>query len=167
MMPKIVPTGVRCAALACAPFALALVLAGCQLGPRPLREPSALPSGEWAVTAIRWGKTKVRDSGAIIARFGQVIRYEPGLVVSGSESCADPVYLASAIVADRYLHAEFGVRAADLGLYRWQDVRVTEVYCKGQRWRELGGEAFWVDHDRGYAVRDDVLYELRRRKPVT
>jgi hypothetical protein len=146
--------------------ALALVLAGCQLGPRPLRESTAMPSGEWAVTAIRWGNVKVRDSGAVIARFGQVIRFEPGLAVSGGETCADPVYLASAIVADRYLHAEFGLRAADFGLHRWQDVRVTEVFCKGQRWRALGGEVFWIDYDRGYAVREDVLYELRRRKPA-
>lgn len=164
-MPKIVPTGKRCAALACAPFALALVLAGCQLGPRPLREPAAMPSGEWAVTAIRWGKVKVRDSNEVIGRLGQVIRFEPGMAASGGDTCTDPIYLASAIVADRYLHAEFGLRAADLGLYRWQDVRVTEVYCKGQRWRALGGEVFWVDYERGYAVRDDVLYELRRRKP--
>lgn len=164
-MPKTVPSRRRCAALACAPFALALVLAGCQLGPRPLHEPAAMPSGEWAVTAIRWGKVKVRDSGAVIARFGQVIRFEPGLAVSGGDTCADPDYLASAIVADRYLHAQFGLRAADLGLDRWQDVRVTEVYCKGQRWRALGGEVFWVDSERGYAVREAVLYELRRRKP--
>jgi hypothetical protein len=144
---------------------LALALAGCQLGPRPLSGPAAVPSGDWAVTAIRWGKMKVRDSGAVIARFGQVIRFEPELAVSGSETCAHPDYLASAIVADRYLYAKFGMRAADFGLYRWQDVRITEVYCKGQRWRALGGEIFWVDHDRGYAMRDDVLYELRPRKP--
>jgi hypothetical protein len=150
------------AALACA-----VALAGCQLGPRPLREAHALPEGEWAVTAIRWGAANVRDPNDVIQRYGQVIRYEPRRVVSGSESCTDPAYLASAILADHYLYGEFGVRAADLGLYRWQDVRVTEVFCNGHKWRALGGDAFWVDDDRGFAVRDDVLYELRRRKPAT
>jgi hypothetical protein len=152
--------------VALAPAAFALALAGCQLGPRPLREPGALPSGEWAVTSIRWGKWNVRDPNEVIARYGQVIRYEPQLAVSGSETCADPIYLANAIMADHYLYAEFGVRATELGLYRWQDVRVTEVFCNGNRWRALGGDAFWVDDERGYAVRDDVLYELRRRKPA-
>jgi hypothetical protein len=150
------------AALACA-----AALAGCQLGPRPLQEAHAMPAGEWAVTAIRWGASNVRDPNDVIQRYGHVIRYEPRRVVSGSESCSDPVYLASAILADRYLYAEFGVRAADLGLYRWQDVRVTEVFCHGRKWRGLGGDAFWVDDERGFAVRDDVLYELRRRKPAT
>jgi hypothetical protein len=144
--------------------ALALLLAGCQLGPRRLSAPADLPSGEWAIVAIRFGHANVRDPNEAIARYGQVIRYEADRAVSGGETCDAPTYLASAIVADRYLRAEYGMRAADFGLHGWQDVRVTEVYCNGRRWRPLGGEAFWVGHDRGYAVRDDVLYELRRTK---
>lgn len=146
--------------------ALALLAAGCQVGPRPLADAASMPSGEWAVTAIRWGKAQARSPDDVMQRFGQVIRYEPALATSGADSCADPVYLANAMVADRYLHATLGVRATDLGLYRWQDVRITEVYCNGQRWRALGGEVFWVDEERGFAVRDRVLYQLQRRKPA-
>ncbi len=108
------------------------------------------------------GASIVRNPAAAMARIGQLIRYEPTLAISGEATCQYPQYLASDMLAERYLFAEFGVHTRDLGLYRWQDVRITEVFCNGRKWQGLGADAFWIDHDRGYAVKDDVLYELRR-----
>lgn len=153
-MPRLRPLAAAFAALA--------LLAGCQLGPRPLAGAQAVPSGEWAVVDIRPGGGGVRDAGDAMARYGQTLRFGPDLAVSGGDSCTQPTYLGSLMVGDRYLHATLGLRAADLGLYRYQDLRITEVYCKGRKWRALGGEVAWVDDQHGYAVRDGVLYTLRR-----
>jgi hypothetical protein len=145
--------------LACA---AALALAGCQLGPRTVAAPHLLPSGDWAVVDVRPGPLGVRDPGAAMASFGQVLRFEPAVARSGTATCAQPQYVVSLMAADRFLRNELGLRAADLGLYRFQDLRISEVFCEGRRWRALGGEVLWIDYDRAYAVRDGTLYQLRR-----
>ena len=139
-----------------------LVAAGCQLGPRPLTQAYFQPSGEWAVVGVHATYAGVRDPAQAMARFGQVVRYEPDAVVSGPDTCTRPKYLVNAMLADRYLRREQGLTASGLGLYQWQDLRFVEVFCDGNKWKRFGGEAFWVDYDRGFVVHDHVLYEVRR-----
>jgi hypothetical protein len=141
--------------------ALALaVLAGCQLGPRPVA--GVPPSGDYGVVGVRPGDGPVRDPQAAMAAYGHLIRFGEEAAVSGQDVCRRPRYLVHDIVADHYLRGELGLRHHDLGLRRWQDVRISEVYCEGKtRWRALGGTVLWVDPTLGFAVRDDVLYEIR------
>ena len=144
--------------------ALALLAAGCQLGPRPVA--TLPPSGDWAVVSMQAGDRALRDPQAALARQGQVLSFEPDRAVSGPHSCGNPRYLANLMVADRYLRGELGLRHHDLGLYRYQDVRITEVYCGGRKWRPLGGVVLWVSDTLGFAVADGVVYELRRVAPT-
>lgn len=139
--------------------ALALAVAGCQLGPRPVA--TLPPPGDWAVVSMHAGERAVRDPQAALARQGQVLRFEADRAVSGAHSCMSPRYLVNDMVADRYLRAELALRHHDLGLYRHQDVRITEVYCGGRKWRALGGTVLWVSDTQGFAVADGVVHELR------
>lgn len=156
------PSRLQAAIARSVPALLTLLLAGCQLAPRTLTGPEAIPTGDWAVVNVRPGPVGVRDPGEAVARHGQWIHFEPTLARSGDEVCTEPRYLVSLVVADHYLRNEIGVRATGLGLYRWQDLRLVEVFCKGKRWHALGGETIIIDYDRAYAVRDDTLYQLRR-----
>jgi hypothetical protein len=143
-------------------LATAVLLGGCQLGPRPVFEPWQMPAGQWAVVDVGPAPQGVSDVDVAMASFGHVISFEPNVVRSGKSTCAEPRYLVSLMVADRYLRHELGVRASDLGLKQFQDLRISEVFCEGKRWRELGGLVLWIDHDRAYAVHDRTLYPLRR-----
>ena len=145
---------------ALAPIVLALALAGCQIGPRPVAGPP--PSGDYGVVGVRPGDGPVRDPEAAMGAYGHLIRFGEDEAVSGNDTCRAPRYLVNRMVADHYLRWELGLRHHDLGLYRWQDVQISEVYCEGKtKWRALGGTVLWVDPTLGFAVRDDVLYEIR------
>lgn len=146
--------------MACA--ALLLLLAGCQhpLPPRPLA--AQVPAGDWAVVEVRSGPVGVRDPAGVIARHGQVIRFEPALARSGEAVCVDPHYLVHAIDGAFYLRREIGLRPAELGLDMPRDARLVEVFCQGSKWRALGGETLFVDDTHVYAVLDNTLYRLRR-----
>jgi len=141
------------------------VLAGCQLGPRPVHDNWALPRGEWRIVAHSAPGIAAMSPVEAAGYVGGTISYGTDSVASGSDRCAKPVYLANLVYAERYLYRQYGLRTANLGLYRHQDVRVTEVFCAGTKWRGLGGHVVWVDHERGYAIRDGVWFELRRAAP--
>jgi len=85
--------------------------------------------------------------------------------VATADTCAKPSYIVHLVYAERYLYRQYGVHTRDLGLYRHQDVRVTEVFCEGRKWPGLGAHVIWVDPERGYAVRDGMWFELRRAAP--
>jgi hypothetical protein len=96
---------------------------------------------------------------------GRTISYGAAGVASGADRCANPTYIVNLVYADRYLFRQYGMRPANLGLYPHQDVKVTEVFCEGKKWRGLGAHVVWADAERGYAIRDGVWFELRRAAP--
>ena len=144
--------------------AATLLVAGCQLGPRPVPEEWARPRGEWQVVAHRAPGAAMSPADA--QRYvGSVVSFGPGAVTSGADTCAKPTYVVHLVYAERYLYRQYGLHTRDLGLYPHQDVRVTEVFCNGRKWPALGGHVVWVDTERGYAIRNDTWFELRRVAP--
>jgi hypothetical protein len=150
--------GIRRAAI----VAAALLAAGCQLGPRPVPDEWAQPRGEWQVVAHRAFGSAAMSTVDAERHVGSVVRFGPGAATSEADTCAKPTYFVSLVYAERYLYRQFGIHTRDLGLYPHQDVRVTEVFCEGAKWRGLGAHVVWVDAERGYAVRDGRWFELRR-----
>src|SRR5512139_3208713 len=110
----------------------ALLVAGCQVGPRPVKDGWAAPKGDWQVVSqVAPGIAAMSPVEA--QRFvGQTISFGPGGVASGSDRCAKPSYIVNLVYADRYLSRQYGLRPANLGLYPHQDVKVTEVFCEGR-----------------------------------
>jgi len=145
--------------------AATLLAAGCQLGPRPVADDWAQPRGEWQIVSQR-ATGRAAMSPADGQRYvGSIVRFGPGAVTSGADTCAKPSFIVNLVYAERYLYRQYGVHTRDLGLYRHQDVRVTEVFCEGRKWPGLGAHVIWVDPERGYAVRDGMWFELRRAAP--
>jgi hypothetical protein len=146
--------------------AVTLLAAGCQLGPRPVTDDWAQPRGEWQVVSHRAPGIAAMSPADAQRHVGSTVRFGPGAVTSGADTCARPTFVVNLVYAERYLYRQYGLHTRDLGLYRHQDVRVTEVFCEGRKWPGLGAHAIWVDAERGYAVRDGVWFELRRAAPT-
>ena len=146
--------------------AVTLLAAGCQLGPRPVTDDWAQPRGEWQVVSHRAPGIAAMSPVDAQRHVGSIVRFGPGAVTSGADTCAKPSYLVNLVYAERYLYRQYGLHTRDLGLYRHQDVRVTEVFCEGRKWPGLGAHVIWVDAERGYAVRDGMWFELRRAAPT-
>jgi hypothetical protein len=146
--------------------AVTLLAAGCQLGPRPVTDDWAQPRGEWQVVSHRAPGIAAMSPADAQRHVGSTVRFGPGAVTSGADTCARPTFVVNLVYAERYLYRHYGLHTRDLGLYRHQDVRVTEVFCEGRKWPGLGAHAIWVDAERGYAVRDGVWFELRRAAPT-
>ncbi len=146
--------------------AVTLLAAGCQLGPRPVTDDWAQPRGEWQVVSHRAPGIAAMSPVDAQRHVGSIVRFGPGAVTSGADTCAKPTFLVNLVYAERYLYRQYGLHTRDLGLYRHQDVRVTEVFCEGSKWPGLGAHAIWVDAERGYAVRNGVWFELRRAAPT-
>jgi hypothetical protein len=142
-----------------------VVLAGCQVGPRPVHDGWAMPHGDWQVVSQVAPGIAAMSPVDAAGHVGQTIRYGPDSVSSGRHACAKPVYAVNLVYAERYLWRQYGLHTVDLGLYRHQDVKITEVFCEGRKWPALGGHVVWVDDERGYAIRDGVWFELRRALP--
>jgi len=153
--------GIRRAAI----VAASLLAAGCQLGPRPVADDWAQPRGEWQVVSHRASGNAAMSPVDAQRYVGSIVRFGPGAVTSGADACAKPSFLVNLVYAERYLYRQYGLHTRDLGLYRHQDVRVTEVFCEGRKWPGLGAHVIWVDPERGYAVRDGTWFELRRAAP--
>ena len=145
--------------------AATLLAAGCQLGPRPVADDSAQPRGDWQVVSHRATGRAAMSAVDAQRHVGSIVRFGPGAVTSGADTCAKPTFVVNLVYAERYLYRQFGLHTRDLGLYRHQDVRVTEVFCEGRKWPGLGGHVVWVDAERGYAIRDGMWFELRRAAP--
>ena len=148
-------------------MAVTLLAAGCQLGPRPVTDDWAQPRGDWQVVSHRAPGLAAMSPVDAQRHVGSVVRFGPGAVTSGVNTCAKPSYVVNLVYAERYLYRHYGLHTRDLGLYRHQDVRVTEVFYEGRKWPGLGGHAVWVDAERGYAVRDGMWFELRRAAPTS
>jgi len=145
--------------------AVALLLAGCQVGPRPVTDGWAAPKGEWRIVAQTAPGMATMSPVQAQQYVGGTIAFGPSGVVSGADQCAKPTYAVNLVYAERYLWRQYGMRPANLGLYPYQDVKVTEVYCDGRKWRGLGAHVIWADGERGYAIHDGVWFELRRPAP--
>lgn len=145
--------------------AATLLAAGCQLGPRPVADDWAQPRGEWQIVSHRAPGSAAMSPVDAQRYVGSTVRFGPGAVTSGADTCAKPSFIVNLVYAERYLYRQYGLHTRDLGLYRHQDVRVTEVFCEGRKWPGLGGHVVWVDAERGYAVRDGMWFELRRAAP--
>jgi hypothetical protein len=145
--------------------AAVLLVAGCQVGPRPVKDGWAAPYGDWHVVSHRAPGSAAMSPVDAAGHVGQTIRYGSTGASSGRDSCAKPVYVVNMIYAERYLWRQYGLRTGNLGLYPTQDVKVTEVFCDGRKWPVLGGHVIWADDERGYAIRDGVWFELRRAPP--
>lgn len=145
--------------------AATLLAAGCQLGPRPVTADWAQPRGEWQVVSHRDPGSAAMSPVDAQRYIGSIVSFGPGAVTSGADTCAKPSYIVHLVYAERYLYRQYGLHTSDLGLYRHQDVRVTEVFCEGRKWPGLGAHVIWVDHERGYAVRNGMWFELRRVAP--
>ena len=143
----------------------ALLVAGCQVGPRPVKDGWAAPKGDWQVVSQVAPGIAAMSPVEAQRYVGHTISFGPGGVASGADRCAKPSYIVNLVYADRYLSRQYGLRPANLGLYPHQDVKVTEVFCEGRKWKGLGGHVVWADDERGYAVRDGIWFELRRAPP--
>lgn len=148
-----------------ATVAAVLVLGGCQVGPRTVKDGWATPKGDWQV--VSQSAPGIAAMSPVVAQqyVGRTVSFGPDGVASGADRCAKPSYIVSLVYADRYLSRQYGLRPASLGLYPYQDVRVTEVFCEGRKWTGLGGHVVWADHEHGWAIREGVWFELRRAAP--
>lgn len=145
--------------------AAALLVTGCQVGPRQVLDGSAAPRGDWHIVSQVAPGIAAMSPVEASQYVGRTISYGAAGVASGADRCANPTYIVNLVYADRYLFRQYGMRPANLGLYPHQDVKVTEVYCEGKKWRGLGAHVVWADAERGYAIRDGVWFELRRAAP--
>ena len=119
--------------------AATLLAAGCQLGPRPVADDWAQPRGEWQIVSHRAPGSAAMSPVDAQRYVGSTVRFGPGAVTSGADTCAKPSFIVNLVYAERYLYRQYGLHTRDLGLYRHQDVRVTEVFCEGRKWPGLGG----------------------------
>jgi hypothetical protein len=142
-----------------------LLVTGCQVGPRQVLDGWAAPHGDWQVVSHVAPGIAAMSPVDASHYVGRTISYGAAGVASGADRCASPKYIVNLVYADRYLSRQYGMRPANLGLYPHQDVKVTEVFCDGKKWRGLGAHVVWADHERGYAIRDGVWFELRRAPP--
>jgi hypothetical protein len=155
-------TMVRTIHLSLSAVAVAAVLAGCQLGSYPVLERWPPPQGEWQVVSHKSTGVSAMSPVTAAKHVGGTVLFGSAGVVSGNDKCSLPTYVVTTIHAEPYLYRQYGVRTADLGIYPYQSVRVTEVFCDGKKWPALGGHVVWVEPDRGYAIRDGIWFELRR-----
>lgn len=142
--------------------AAALLAAGCQVGPRPIKDGWASPKGDWLVVSQVAPGIAAMSPVEAQRYVGRTVSFGADGVVSGPDRCAKPTYAVNLVFAERYLYRQYGLRTTNLGIYPYQDVRVTEVFCEGRKWSGLGAHVIWVDDERGYAVRDGIWFELRR-----
>lgn len=152
---------IRCAMA----VAASLAVAACQVGPRPLMEGSAAPRGDWTIVSQVAPGIAAMSPVEASQYVGRTISFGPDGVVSGGDRCPRPTYIVNLVYAPRYLARQYGMSPSNLGLYAHQDVKVTEVFCEGRKWPGLGGYIVWADHERGYAIRDGIWFELRRSAP--
>jgi hypothetical protein len=148
-----------------AAVAATVVVAGCQVGPRPVTDGWAAPKGDWQIVSQVAPGIATMSPVDASQYVGRTISFGPNGVVSGADRCPKPTYIVSLVYAPRYLARQYGMSPASLGLYAHQDVKVTEVFCEGRKWRGLGGHVVWANDERGYAIRDGVWFELRRPPP--
>lgn len=94
---------------------------------------------------------------------GRTIHFGTNEAVAGTDTCPRPTYKQVEAPADSFLAAEYHIRGTDLGLASSPDLhlRVTDVFCGGDKWAVMGGRVLWASQDRGYAVWDGVFFELR------
>ncbi len=115
---------------------------------------------DWVVVAHRIPGVSAMSEADAATWHGRVVRMAPEMAISGTDTCASPVYATVDANADSLLGLEYRVRAADLGLLT-DRVRVTRVTCGGALWSAMGAIIVWRGDDRGLAPWDGVFFELQ------